>query len=297
MDILNNDENLTLVDKQNGNLALKLFSFNDLSRFDHIQRVNYYSLIWIREGTGQVKADFSEYEWDADSLLAFTPYQPFMLSSKKPVQGVSLNFHPDFFCIHKHHESVACNGVLFNNIYDSPVLKLDDAVSKQFQSLIKQMKDEMMHGDLAQQEVLVSYLKIFLIAASRKKVQQQPESIEISSSIDSEPYILQNLKQHIETHFRTKHSASDYADMLNISPKALAKATKKHFNKTVSDLISARIIIEAKRELYLTDKQVKMIASELGYNDEYYFSRFFKNHADISPQMYRETVGVNRASA
>ena len=62
-------------------------------------------------------------------------------------------------------------------------------------------------------------------------------------------------------------------------------------------LFSKRIIIEAKRELYLTNKTVEEIAQELGYDDEHYFSRFFKTNADISPQLYRETVGFGRAEA
>ncbi|MEQ8925740.1 MAG: helix-turn-helix domain-containing protein [Fulvivirga sp.] len=294
--MLNIEDNLTLVDKQTDNLALKLFSFQDLSRFDHVQRLNYYSLIWLYEGEGTVKADFSEFSWKAPCLMAFAPYQPFMISSLGNVNGIVLNFHPDFFCIHKHHESVACNGVLFNNIYESPVLDLDRLSLEKMETTLSQVKEEMLNGKLAQYELLVSYLKILLISASRKKVAETPDSPKIKEAVNSEPYILQNLKQHIEAHFRDKHSAGEYAEMLNISPKALAKATKKRFNKTVTDLISERIIIEAKRELYLTDKQVKHIAQELGYKDEYYFSRFFKNYADVSPQMYRDTVGFNRAN-
>jgi YesN/AraC family two-component response regulator len=77
----------------------------------------------------------------------------------------------------------------------------------------------------------------------------------------------------------------------------LGKITKSYFNKTLSSLINERIIIEAKRELYLTNKTVKEIAYELGYEDEYYFSRFFKVNADVSPQMYRETVGAGKMMA
>ncbi len=62
-------------------------------------------------------------------------------------------------------------------------------------------------------------------------------------------------------------------------------------------LITDRIIIEAKEELYLTAKTVKEIAYELGYEDEYYFSRFFKGKTEISPQFYRDTVGFNRLVA
>ncbi|MFX4827914.1 hypothetical protein ABTB65_19500, partial [Acinetobacter baumannii] len=69
-----------------------------------------------------------------------------------------------------------------------------------------------------------------------------------------EPFVLQSLKEAIEQNYREKHTASDYASILNITPKALAKITKTHLNKTLTSLISERIIIEAKRELYLTNK-------------------------------------------
>ncbi|MGB5034152.1 MAG: helix-turn-helix domain-containing protein [Saprospiraceae bacterium] len=287
-------ETYTLINPQTGNLAFKVFSFNNNSHFDHIQRLNYYSLIWIKNGKGTAKADFSEYDFIPNTLFAFSPYQPFMFQTDEQIQGIVINFHPDFFCIHKHHQEVACNGVLFNNIYNPPFVTVDENANSTFKMLLEQITVEMQNPALAQYELLVSYLKIFLITASRLKAEQQT-AIQINPAENKEPFILQNLKNYIETHFKTKHSASDYADLLNISAKALAKLTKTHFNKTLTDLISERIIIEAKRELYLTNKAVKEIAYELGYIDEYYFSRFFKNNADISPQAYRDTVGFGRA--
>lgn len=284
----------TLINPQTGNLAFKVFSFNNNSHYDHIQRLNYYSLIWIKNGKGTAKADFSEYDFIQNTLFAFSPYQPFMFQTDEQIQGIVINFHPDFFCIHKHHQEVACNGVLFNNIYNPPFVTVDENANSTFKMLLEQITVEMQNPALAQYELLVSYLKIFLITASRLKAEQQTE-IQINPAENKEPFILQNLKNDIETHFKTKHSASDYADLLNISAKALAKLTKTHFNKTLTDLISERIVIEAKRELYLTNKAVKEIAYELGYIDEYYFSRFFKNNADISPQAYRDTVGFGRA--
>lgn len=283
----------TLVNPQNGNLAFKLFSFEDDSYFDHIQRNNYYSLIWLTNGDGKVKADFSEYDFQENSLFAFSPYQPFMLSGNKKLGGIALQFHPDFFCIHKHQAEVACNGVLFNNIYNPPFIAIDENSVSTFTMLVNQIKAEMQNPALAQYELLISYLKIFLITASRLKTEQEPKALQAVLKL-KEPFILQNLKDAIEKNFKTKHSASDYAKTLNISASVLAKITKTHFNKTLTDLISERIIIEAKRELYLTNKAVKEIAYELGYQDEYYFSRFFKTNADISPQIYRDTVGFGR---
>jgi AraC family transcriptional activator of pobA len=80
--------------------------------------------------------------------------------------------------------------------------------------------------------------------------------------------------------------------VLHLTPKALGRITKQHFNKTLTDLIAERIIIEAKRELYLTSKPVKTIAHELGFDDEFYFSRYFKNRTFVSPQIYRDTAGT-----
>ena len=289
------NNNFALIDPQTGNLAFKLFRFEKTNPFDQIQRLNYYSMIWLETGSGAVKADFSEYRFGENVLFSFSPYQPFIIDIEGEICGWVIHFHPDFFCIHKHHKEVACYGVLFNNIYNPPFVHIDEKAAVNFEMVIQQFKTEMQNPALAQYELLISYLKIFLITASRLKTDQQTEAKKVADK-EEEPFILQNLKNAIELHYKTKHSASDYADLLAITPKALTRLTKTHFNKTLSNLIAERIVIEAKRELYLTNKTVKEIAYDLGYNDEYYFSRFFKKNADVSPQLYRETVGFDKAS-
>ncbi len=284
----------TLVDPQTGNLAFKILPFDDNSHFDHLQRLNYYSIIWVLEGKGNLKADFADYGFGNGTMMCFSPYQPFMVETAAALKGIAIQFHPDFFCIHKHHKEVACHGVLFNNIYQPPFVTVDVSEQQAFMHIINQMRTEMQLAALAQYELLVSYLKIFLIQTSRLKVTQHPQAQKDFAEND-EPFILHNLKNAIEEHYKTKHSAGEYADMLHISPKALAKISKAHFNKTLTELISERIVIEAKRELYLTSKPVKAIAYELGFDDEYYFSRFFKTNATVSPQLYRNTVGFARA--
>ncbi len=284
---------LTLVNPTTNELALKVGRLTDAHAFDHICRFNYYSVLWIQQGQGVFQADLAEYPFADGTMLFFTPYQPFMILPAKTLRGRALYFHSDFFCIEKHKKEVACNGVLFNNLYDPPAIHAAEKDTAVFEPLLDQMAHEMAKPELAQMDLLVSYLKIFLISASRLKVEQNPAA-RLDTENDRQPFVLQKLKTLIEDHFKTKHAPSEYAAMLNITPKALGKITKQHFNKTLTDLISERIVIEAKRELYLTNKAVKEIAYELGFEDEYYFSRFFKKSADISPQIYRDTVGVNR---
>ena len=281
---------LTLISQQSGKPAFKLFSFEDNCNFDQLQRNNFFTLIWIKEGAGKLKVETESFDFKENTLMSFAPYQPFLFSMAMPIKGIAIYFHADFFCIHKHQKELELNGVLYNNVYQPPYVRLDPHSIDILETTCMQIHHEMQNQALAQHELLVSYLKIILITASRLKLEQQPMAAE-SVKDNRQPFILQKLKDAIEENFKTRHSASEYADLLYISPKSLAKITKSHFNKTLSSLINERIIIEAKRELYLTDKTVKEIAYELGYEDEFYFSRFFKTNTDLSPQLYRDSVG------
>lgn len=282
---------LALLNPKSGNFAFKIFPFDSSLR--DLQRTNCYSLILIKQGTGKVKANFFEYDFTENCLFAFSPFQPFVFDIKEEVKGVVLQFHPDFYCIYMHQKEVACNGVLFNNIYDPPLTKLSPEDITGFEALLMQMQREMRNPALAQYELLVSYLKIFLITASRIKTEQEAVTPDALPDIQGS-HILQDLKNAIEDNFRSIHSPGEYAEMMRIPLKALSRMAKAYFNKTLSKLIAERIIIEAKRELYLTDKAIKQIAYELGYPDEYYFSRFFKTNASVSPQFFRDTVGFGK---
>jgi AraC family transcriptional activator of pobA len=235
---------LTLVNEHSGELALKIsHPAVGENPFDHLSRFNYYSLLWVRAGSGTLRADFSEYAFGPNSLLCFSPYQPFMLSQVTPELHLStLHFHPDFFCIIKHHAEVACNGVLFNNIYQPPVVALDAATSAVLATTLRELENEMRQPAVGQHELLVAQLKIFLIHASRRKLSQHPAA---AVGAGRPAYVLQQLREHIETHYRTKHSPADYADLVHLTPKALGRLTKKHWQKTTSDLIQERIVIEA----------------------------------------------------
>lgn len=291
---MHNKSAQTLINKQDGNLAFKIFNFESNSYFDHLQRNNFYSIIWIKNGNGKVKADFSEYDFTENALFTFSPYQPFLFLNDGEITGVAVQFHSDFFCIHANHTEVGCDGVLFNNIYEKPFFNINPASTNLLDLLLDQMKNEVKIAALAQYEQIISYLKIFLITASRIKTEEASDKA-CQIIENKEPLILRSLRAAIEENFKSKHSASEYADLLNISANALAKTVKAYYNKTLTEIITERIIIEAKRELYLSSKPIKEIAWALGYADEYYFSRLFKTNTDISPQLYRDTVGFAKA--
>jgi len=288
------DDIVELVDPQNKSLALKVQTFADGSYFADLKKYNYFSMILVIKGTGTLISDMSTYNIADNSLLCFSLYQPFYIKCDGEFTGMMVNFHPDFFCLHKHRNEVSCNGVLFNNNYESPVISLTRDETQALLTIINQLKCEIQRPGDTQLELLISYLKILLINASRIKIERRQANDGLT---DKSPIVLNNLRQAIEDHFKSFHGPGDYAKMLNISTAALNRLSKKHFNKTLSNLISDRIIIEAKRQLYLTSQPIKSIAYELGFNDEFYFSRFFKNQVAISPQFFRDTVGFDKANA
>lgn len=276
-----------IIDKQNGELAFRLERFVDLSQFDHVQRKNYYSLIILNDCRLKLLVDFSEHELAGSYMICLAPYQPYMLISDTACSGILLNFHPDFFCTYRHQNEIETEGVLFNNFNQPPYFKIEQIAT--FYSLIDQVSKEMKRESIAQHEVLVAYLKIFLIEAVRQKKQFDQHSLTPSSGHQSE--VIQRLIDLIEDKFCEMHAPQDYADLLSVSSKTLARITKKYLNQTLTNLIMNRIIVEAKRELYLTSKPVKQVGGELGYQDEFYFSRVFKKKVGVSPDVYRRTVG------
>ena len=280
----------TIINQQSGDLAFKLLFFDSNSHFDHLQRNNYFTLIWLTSGEGTLRTVYSKYNLEENSMFAFAPYQPFMIESKT-CKGIAIYFHSDFFCIHRHHKEVTCNGVLFNNIHQSPIFPINTSTQYILRDLIKNIKKEIKNSSLAQYEMLISLIKILLITASRIKFDYS----DYQPFTEPEPEKLQKLKNLIESQFKTVHSTSEYSSQLNISQKALSKLVKSYYRKSFKELLTERIIIEAKKELYLTNKTVKEIAHEMGYEDEYYFSRLFKKNANISPQLYRNSVGFGKA--
>src|SRR5258708_30345130 len=108
---------MMLRNSADGELGFRIIHFEDDKQFSELQRVPCFSIILISEGDGELNADFADYEISKGAILFFSPFQPFMIKSAM-LKGVMINFHPDFFCIFRHRNEIACEGVLFNNPID-----------------------------------------------------------------------------------------------------------------------------------------------------------------------------------
>lgn len=99
--------------------------------------------------------------------------------------------------------------------------------------------------------------------------------------------ITQAFRSALERDFMIVKRPAAYAKKLNISTPYLNECVKSITGHPVSHHIQQRIILEAKRLLYHSDRSVKEIASELGYDDHPYFSRLFTKVAGMPPLTFR----------
>lgn len=82
-------------------------------------------------------------------------------------------------------------------------------------------------------------------------------------------------------------TAKDFADRLSIHVNHLNKVLKEHTGKTTTDLISSRLIQEAKILLKQTDWNISEIAFSLGFEEVAHFSNFFKKQTTMAPLAFR----------
>jgi len=83
-------------------------------------------------------------------------------------------------------------------------------------------------------------------------------------------------------------TAKDFADSLSLHPNYLNRQVKLSKGRTVSEIIAARLIQEAKILLKLTNWNIAEISSALGFEEPSHFNLFFKKHSNGSPTDYRK---------
>ncbi|WP_435414164.1 helix-turn-helix domain-containing protein [Polaribacter aestuariivivens] len=262
--------------------SLSKVQFDKACTINHNEQINAYGIYWIQEGKGTYNIDFEEYSFEDNVLFFLSPNQVFTVDSEKIKTAYKLTFVRDFYCIQTHDKEVACNGILFNNIYETPFVKPCEKDTAKLNFILESLVEEFQQNETAQYDMLQAYLKQFIIHAVRVK----KENHVIKE--DTETRLFKDFSLLVEQNFKKLHSVTDYANRLGISPKSVTKHFQKLGTKTPSQFIKNRILLEAKRLLIYTDKTVKEIAFELGFNDPAYFTRFFTKAISKSPLQFKK---------
>jgi AraC-like DNA-binding protein len=82
-------------------------------------------------------------------------------------------------------------------------------------------------------------------------------------------------------------TAKDYADRLSVHVNHLNKVLKETTGKTTTELISGRLLQEAKILLKQTDWNISAISDSLGFEELAHFSNFFRKQTSVAPMTFR----------
>ena len=91
------------------------------------------------------------------------------------------------------------------------------------------------------------------------------------------------MKQNINEKFGIEELASQQ----NISVSHYSRSFKQKTGSSPINYFNQLKIQKACQFLYFTDRSIKEICAELGFDDQYYFSRLFKNIIGSSPSQYK----------
>jgi len=244
----------------------------------------YIKIVYLPGGYS-LTVDFSSYSTTGPTLFFVSPNQVLNITGTGSAPGSMIFYNRDFYCIQIHDEEVACDGLLFNNIYNMPMTTLTPEEGSFIDYLYAQIGDEFIHRDSSHEEMIRTYLKQLFIRSVRLWKRQHLEQEAAGQSSDIESF--RKFTQLVEAHYKEKHNVADYAALLSMAPKTITHRFKRLNLPQPNEVIKNRIVLEAKRLLAHTQMSSKEIAYELGYEDPAYFSRLFLLKAGETPSVFR----------
>ena len=151
-----------------------------------------------------------------------------------------------------------------------------------FQSLIDTMARATATEDFTTESYLASCVYMLLVQISKRlHVPENP---------------MNKVLQYMQNEKLNSLTNADYAQMCNLSKYHFVRAFKKHTGMTPHQYRAKNTVNKAIALLSGTNLNIAEIAQILGFEDQLYFSRFFKKETGFSPKNYVKNV-INKLSS
>jgi AraC-like DNA-binding protein len=267
--------------EDNGSFVLT--NFQCAQSLQLLGKAGYFKIIWCQQQPIDMVLDGYNVTLLKNQVLFATPVNVIKIPIKN-TGLVSLIFNKEFYCVYINDSEASCAGLLFYGANHAPIATLTVEEQRSFEAMLLLFKEEFKTQDAIQGEMLRTLLKRMLIKSTKLIKKDLPEAALSDKQVD----LIRKFNMLVELHFKEKHQVTDYAALLNKSPKTLSNFFKKHKVQSPLKTINERIAIEAKRLLRYSGKTAEEIAYELGYNEASHFSKFFKKQIGVSPLGYRK---------
>ncbi|MBG6131146.1 AraC-like DNA-binding protein [Aquimarina sp. EL_43] len=247
---------------------------------------SFYQIIWFKSNKGKHFIDFEEYDIKKNRIFFIAKNQVHFFEKRQDYSGLLFHFNESFILNNETDINFFLTYSIFNN-HQEPFYQVPNEQEHQILSYFQQIENETKNnGEFGNQMILSNVLKAFLLRIEREK-RKNGKTIKTDLSRNFTYLKFRDLLEH---NFYQNWSVSNYADQLSISTKTLNSIIKSEMGKTTSQVIADRILLEAKRKLIHTNARINQIGYDLGFQDPYYFIKYFKKHLKISPSEFRKTI-------
>ncbi|KAB2918833.1 MAG: helix-turn-helix domain-containing protein [Bacteroidetes bacterium] len=249
----------------------------------HPHKHDFYLAVLFTQGTGTHEIDFTSYPVAKGAVFLMNPGQVHRWTLTDDTEGY-IFFHTkefyDITCANKRINDFT----FFSSAGVSPFVLLNDEQLVQAEALFKRIFNQNQATDSIHKFETLGAL-CNLLYLDIEGVYSRKETVSKQSTL----YLhkLNTLRQLIDLNYTLLKYPKDYAALMSISAKHLNRICIETVGKTTGDLISERLVLEAKRVLAYSDKPIKQIAEQLGFDDSAYFIRFFKKHTAQTPAKFQ----------
>lgn len=249
---------------------------------------DFYMSVLITAGSGTHEIEFNNYLIKPGRVFMLSPGQTHTWELSDDIDGYVFFHTKEFYDLNFTYEKVA-NYPFFCSLGNTPLIVLKKSSLKKTESMFREIVEEYHQNELMKFKKIFSLVNILYIDLSREYL---PQKMRDDQNL---PYLarVRQLEDLINKNFVDIKSPGQYARLMYVSEKHLNRMVKVSLNKTTSDLITERIILEAKRMLVFSKKNIAEIIDELGYTDSAYFFRFFKKKTALTPTAFLEQFRKN----
>lgn len=242
-----------------------------------------HTLIFISSGKHVMKLGHQEYTTTDNEIIVVPAGQIFSLDNVNNIhKGYICQFHPDIL-IRKYGSREMLNDFDFLKISGNPKITLAPQDVSTITNVLERLKKEYSESAFTDLNIVQSYL-IALFYEMNKN------AVKTSNNISAAEMITGKFRELIHNHIKDDHQVNFYAALLNVTPNHLNKCVKTVTGKSAVKWIDENILLEAKYLLFQTSLSVGEIAAKVGFEDQSYFSRFFKKAEGFSPVQYRKMI-------
>lgn len=276
--------NFSSPERKSQQFQVEVFDANRHFSVKYPHRHDFFEVLYLLKGSGYHVIDGNKYEIKPPCVFFLSPGQAHKLELSNDIEGFIFIFTADFYLLNRINQNSLIEFPFFYTIHqDNPPLLFENENDIRFlESLFLRGISEIRCSGEYTTEMIRSILDLILtFCASRYPI------TEVQVNKGKGQILVKRFFHLLEENYQKNLTLQDYAAMIGITSNHLTQTVKQLTGKTSSQIIKSKQLLEIKRLLVHTNLNVTEIANQLHFDDQSYFTKFFKRETGLTPLQYR----------